>query len=269
MENTKSIVRKLNNVILAVLSVLLLLLTTILQASDIAKEKRWAEQVEDSLLDGEVVYLKAGDSKEDNTFFTLYTKADDEKGKHSNTAILLMHGSGVHPDWPQIINPLRSQLPELGWSVLSIQLPIVANDAKPKAYEPLVGEAVPRIKASIDYLLKQGFKKIVIIAHSYGTEMASHYLANSVAHSVDSVAGYIGIGMPASNIPFLSKITIPVLDLHGSDDLPGILKSAEKRALASSENKKYQQKKVKDADHFFEDKDDELVKIVQEWLTDN
>ncbi len=236
----------------------MLVFTTSSQASDLDKEKRWEDQVKESLMDGDLVHLQYGKNKK-NTFFSLYTKAD----KPNKTAILLLHGSGVHPDWPQIISPLRTQLPESGWTVLSLQLPVLANDSK-ESYQPLIKEASPRINAGIQYLHNQGFSNVVIIAHSMGTEMASYHLANSK----DKVSGYIGIGMPASNTQYLDRIHIPLLDLYGSDDLPAVLNSAEKRAKANAANKDYQQKKVKEADHFFEGQEDVLLEVVLSWLKD-
>ncbi len=241
---------------------ILLFFSAALPASDLDKEKRWAEQVEDSLLDGEVVYLKdlkdTSDEKVEKEFFSLYTKAEKPK----KLAVLLMHGIGAHPDWPQLINPLRTLLPESGWSVLSIQLPILANDAKPEDYEPLVSEASTRIHVSIEYLHSQGFKEVVIVAHSMGTVMASHYLAESG----ERIAGYVAIGMPENNTQHLAKIDLPLLDLYGSEDLPTVLGSSKARATASAANKLFQQKSVKDADHFFEGMDDALFKIVSSWL---
>ncbi|MEE9303020.1 MAG: alpha/beta fold hydrolase [Thiotrichaceae bacterium] len=232
-------------------------LQTPLQASDLEKEKRWEDQVKESLMDGEIVYLEDGK----NNFFALYTKAD----KPEKTAVLLLHGSGVHPDWPQVISPLRTQLPESGWTVLSLQLPVLANDSN-ESYDPLIKEASPRIDAGIQYLHHQGYKKIVIIAHSMGTVMASHYLAKSANNVSGYVSGYIGIGMPEANLQYLDNVQLSLLDLYGSDDLPSVINSAEKRAKTNAKNKGYQQNKVKDADHFFDGKEEKLIEIVLSWL---
>jgi len=243
-------------------TMMLLIHFTSLSASDLKKEKRWVEQIEESLMDGEVVYLKpSGKSHRDKAeFFTIYTKISDASST-STSAILLLHGSGVHPDWPQVIHPLRTRLPESGWTVLSIQLPILANDSH-DSYQPLIKEATPRIHAAIAYLKTEGFKKVVIVAHSMGTVMASHYLAENS----DNISGYIAIGMPESNVQYLAKIKLPLLDLYGSDDLPNVLSASQSRKKASATNTAYQQKKVKDADHFFEGQDDALIQTVLAWL---
>ncbi len=43
---------------------------------------------------------------------------------------LLAHGIGIHPNWEQVIQPLRVALSEQGWNTLSIQMPVLANEAK-------------------------------------------------------------------------------------------------------------------------------------------
>jgi len=129
-------------------------------ASDLPKEKRWAEQIEDALLDGEPVTLNDGI----NDFFAIDTTAENP----NSTAIILLHGIGVHPDWPQVINPLRVGLPEKGWRTLSLQLPVLPNDASAQDYQPLMKEVPGRIEAGIKYLQSNGSKKIIIVAHSMG-----------------------------------------------------------------------------------------------------
>ena len=73
-------------------------------ASDLEKERRWSEQIVDALLVGEAVQLDAGGT----AFLGIYTEASEGVG---DRAVILLHGIGAHPDWPEIINPLRSELP--------------------------------------------------------------------------------------------------------------------------------------------------------------
>ncbi|CAA6811094.1 MAG: Unknown protein [uncultured Thiotrichaceae bacterium] len=226
-------------------------------ASDMAKEKRWAEQIEDGLMDGESAELNAGDI----SFYTVYTEAGEAK----DTAILLLHGLGVHPDWQQVINPLRTALPEKGWSTLSIQLPILENGAPEKDYKPLLKEVPARLESSITFLREKGAKNVLIIAHSHGAQMATYALQDMQ----DQVTGFVGIGMGPDNADYLPKLTIPVYDLYGENDLEDVLKSVEKRAKASKDNKNYKQTKVKGASHFFDDMDEQLIDIVVAWLKDH
>ncbi len=246
----------------SLLAFLLIAATSSCFSSDREKEKRWAEQVTDSLLDGEAVYLS--DGKAD--FLAIDTRADNAK----DTGVIVIHGIGIHPDWETIVQPLRVQLAAEGWNTLSLQMPIMANEATAMDYKPLMKEVPARIDAGIRQLNKAGAKKVVIVAHSLGAEMANYYLAHKKiyqeAKTETPIVGYVGIGMNTGNTAYLKKIKIPVLDLFGENDLPGVLESAPLRANAAAHNKKYYQKKVAGAGHFFEDKDDELLKAVKEAL---
>ena len=86
-----------------ILVIALLTLTFTVNASDLAKEKRWADQVVDAIIDGDAVWINDG-SRE---FLGIYTEAETDK----NRAVIIMHGTGVHPDWQQVIQPLRVGLP--------------------------------------------------------------------------------------------------------------------------------------------------------------
>ena len=239
--------------LLIILGALLLAFTSV-QASDLAKEQRWREQVVGDLFDGEPLDLN--DGKTD--FLALLTEPGDSNGK----AVIVMHGIGVHPDWPQIINPLRVQLAEDGWTTLSIQLPVLVNDAEEGAYEPLVAEASPRIDAALAYFQEQGFSDIYLVAHSLGARMAAYYLANHPT----SVSGFVGVGMNVGTVEYMGQIKLPVLDLYGSEDLGGVLESAGDRAQQAANNPNYTQRVVDGADHFFDGMEGPLYAEVSGWL---
>lgn len=79
-------------------------------------------QIVDSILDGDAVWLAA----DDHQFLSIFTPADNDS---SEKALIVMHGTGVHPNWDQVIRPLRVELTTRGWNTLSIQMPVLANDA--------------------------------------------------------------------------------------------------------------------------------------------
>lgn len=237
-------------------------------SSDLDKEKRWSEQITDSLMVGESTELEAGGNK----FLGIYTEATAGRGAR---AIIIMHGMGVHPDWPDVINPLRSELPEHYWSTLSIQMPVLANDAPLKDYLPLFDEVGARIDAAIAYLKKQGHTKIALLGHSLGATMGASYLAASGA---GDIIGFVAIGLSVVDFDkkmdaalALEKITIPVLDLYGSRDLDGVLNTLQQRSRAARKagNKYYRQTAIEGADHFFSGSEDILVTTVYGWLKRN
>ncbi len=240
----------------------LLILSFNTNASDLAKEKRWAEQVVETILDGEAVWLNDGVSD----FLGIYTEAEENKGR----AVIVMHGTGIHPDWQQVIQPLRVGLTEHNWNTLSIQMPILANDAEYLEYAPLYDEVAPRIEAAIRYLKDSGSKDIVLIGHSQGSAMTAYYLSTSK----QDVKGFVAIGIAAfaedarmNCIKSLEKIHVPVLDLYGNEDLDNIMASVKSRAGAAKKagNKNYTQIEIT-GNHFSDDNEDVLVETVAEWL---
>lgn len=245
------------------LLVTLLALSFNLQASDLAKEKRWADQVVDAIIDGEAIWLNDGTSD----FLGIYTEAEEDKGR----AVIVMHGSGIHPDWQQVIQPLRVGLTEHNWNTLSIQMPILPNEAEYTEYAPLYDEVAPRIDAAIEYLKKNGSKEIVLIGHSQGASMTAYYLSKSK----QDINGFVAIGMATfaddprmDTIRSLQSINVPVLDIYADDDLDDVLKSIKARAEAAKKagNKNYTQLEVAGSNHFFDGKEDELVEAVAAWL---
>ena len=99
--------------------------------------------------------------------------------------------------------------------------------------------------------------------------MSAYYLARN---SRQVIKGFVAIGMNAtaafSELVRLESVKVPVLDLFGSDDLPIVLKNRLKKAMAaqSGGNLKFQQQEIEGANHFFDDKNDELVDAVDDWL---
>lgn len=256
--------QKLFKLRLALTFILLLFAAPDLPASDFAKEKRWADQIVDMLIDGEAVWLESGGHR----FLAIYTEANTPRPKRG---VILMHGIGVHPNWNQVIYPLRTGLAERGMSTLSLQMPILRNEAEAIEYAPLMAEAGPRVEAGIRFLKVKGVTEIVIAGHSLGATMGAHYLAGGAA----DVRAFVAVGMAARpNEPrmdttyFLRRIQVPVLDLYGSDDLPQVLRGVEPRAAAAraAGNTAYRQMRVEGANHFFEGKNDVLLKTVSDWL---
>jgi pimeloyl-ACP methyl ester carboxylesterase len=238
-------------------------------ASDTAKEKRWADEVVESIMVGDAAWLKVGKSK----ILSIYTENTTEKAMGG---VIVLHGSGVHPNWDQVVRPLRSQLPDHGWSTLSLQLPVLPNSAEYKDYIPLFKEVAPRIKAAVAFLKSKGILNIVIVAHSLGSSMAAYYLANKPDAAIRAfvAVGASGNMYKKDKVGFLTSlktIKVPILDIFGSNDLSSVLESKISKAQVARKagNKKYTQVKIIGANHFFDNKDDVLIKRVRGWLAKN
>jgi len=244
------------------LAAALLFMSPWAHASDLAKEKRWASQVVDAIMDGDAEWLNDGS----NDFLGIYTEASEDRQR----AVIVMHGTGIHPDWQQVVQPLRVGLTEHDWNTLSIQMPVLANDAEYAAYAPLYPEVAPRIDAAIAFLKEQGNKTIVLLGHSQGAVMGAYYLRENRP----DVNGFVAVGMgnlsthdSMNSMLSLQKIKLPVFDLYGTEDLEEVLSFSEERAAAAKKagNDAYAQKQIT-GNHFFDGQEGSLVEAVAEWL---
>lgn len=225
-------------------------------------EKRWAEQLRDNIVIGDPVDLP---------FFALYTAHTTAQQKG---AVILMHGTGAHPDWGDIIHPLRIELPDKGWATLSIQLPLLLPDKKDaESKVQVIESSAARIDTAIKFLNSKGYKKIVLIAHSFGSLMALNYLQTDKDPFKITAAVIIGTPSSAKSAPLnspamIEKVKRPLLDLYGSEDLTSVMQSAKTRKAAASKaaNKNYRQVETIGANHFYNGLDEELVIYISGWL---
>ena len=235
--------------------------------SDRAKEKRWEQQIVPDLIVGDAIKLKAGGVK----FLGLYTPPANGESKG---AVIILHGIGVHPAWPEVIEPLRTELPEHGWHTLSLQMPILPNGAVDKDYVPLFPEVPARIQAGVDFLKKKGIKHIVLTGHSLGTTMATYYLAETRDPVVDTlvlVSGGPGVitDKRMNEVANLGRVHgVSVLDIYGTEDFPYIVDSVIKRQTLDlkKNGSRYEKVAIKGADHFYRDVDSKLVQKFVTWI---
>ena len=234
-------------------------------ASDLEREKRLADEIVDMIVDGEPVWLTA----EKHSFLAIYTPTTQ---RHAHGTVIILHGRGMHPDWADVVSPLRTGLPASGWHTLSLQMPVLGKEAKYNDYVPIFPESIPRIQAAIQYLHDTGVKHIVLVAHSCGAHMAMHWIAKN---GDKDISAYVGIGMGATDYkqPMqesfpLARMHVPVLDVYGSAEFPQVLNMAPERAAAirKAGNTQSQQIVIPGADHYFHEHNKELVEVVGEWL---
>jgi pimeloyl-ACP methyl ester carboxylesterase len=215
-----------------------------LQAQDYAREARWKSEVTGNLVVGDAVDLRLPSGR---TFLGLYTE-----GKAGQPAVVIVHGSGVHPDHA-VIGSLRVALSDMGFTTLSIQMPVLAADAPAADYYPkLFPEAGQRIAAAADWLKGKGVRKTVLVSHSLGAWMSQEYLKDA---QTPPFAAYVSLGRSGP----LPKLSIPVLDVYGEKDLPAVLQSAKTRNAT-------RQVMIAGTDHFYNGKEAELARLVREFI---
>jgi hypothetical protein len=221
-------------------------------AADYAREQRWAEEVEPTIVVGEPIYLEAQKHK----FLSIYTEAAKAKA-----AVIVIHGFSVHPDWG-FIGRLRSALPEHGYTTLSIQMPVLAAGVKEQDYPSTFPEAAARIDASLQYLTGKGYKRIAVVCHSGGCQMPEYFLAHG---GKGRFAAWVAIGMNA-DFSAPASLDMPILDLMGSEDFPKVKATAALRWPTIKKLAKSRQQTVQGADHFHTDKEAELGDTVAGFL---
>lgn len=224
-----------------------------LAQADYAREKRWADEITPGILVGNPVYLEL---KSGHKFIAIHTP-----NAQARAGVIVVHGLGLNPDWG-LINPLRSRLAEQGYATLSVQMPVLAADARGEQYSPLFPEATERLQIAVKFLKDKGLKKIAIVSHSLGARMTNVFLNKVTEPKIDA---WVAIGIPGL-FTAPGSLKAPVLDLFGERDLPAVLENADKRAEAISRVRGSAQIQVGGADHFFNGQEAELVRHIRQFL---
>lgn len=233
-------------------------------ASDKAREMEIAEDILESLVVGETIWLEAGRQK----FLGILTAALRKKPQG---AVLLLHDVGLNPNSTQVIQPLRIGLAKLGWTTLSIQMPIPENEDDYDSYDDVIPEAVERINFALEVLTEKDYENIALIGHSFGALVAVNYLAGPGAEKF-SASVAIGLSLPTEKkrntqtLENFSKIKIPMLDIFGRQDFASMRGSAKRRKLAATNSPAYRQIEIDGADRRFFQVENVLAKRIYGWL---
>lgn len=223
-------------------------------SQDYEKERRWADDILPTLMVGDAVWLQ---QKDGHQFLTLFIdKKADAKG-----AVIIAHGRGWSPDF-ELYGTLRTRLAEEGYTTLSIQLPVLPSTAILGLYVPLYPDARERFQLAVDFLKAKGYRNIAIVSHSLGATMANQYLIRT---EDTSVRAWVFIGI-LQGLEEMYRIKIPTLDVYGSDDWTVTMWGAPEREKQLREHPGSGQVMVPGAKHFFEGKEDELIRIVTAFL---
>lgn len=240
-------------VLLTVFAMLLLTPALVFAQADYAREKRWADEITPAIVVGDPLYLGL---KSGHKFLAIYTPAAPARA-----GVIVVHGLGVHPDWG-LINALRSQLADSGYATLSVQMPVLAADARGDQYPPLFAEAAERLRAAAAFLRSKDHAKIALVSHSMGSHMTNFFLNNPADVLIDA---WVAVGTPGV-FNLTPEFKVPVLDLFGEKDLPAVLNNAEKRAQTLRTVRGSGQISVAGADHFFTGQETQLVAQVRQFL---
>lgn len=219
-------------------------------AQDYEREARWRAEVVPNLVVGDAVDLQGVDGR---VFLGLYIEPTGAK-----TALVIVHGIGVHPDHG-VVGALRMALADKGFSTLSIQMPVLAADARAHSYEATFPRAAERIASAANWLNARGYRDLVLVSHSLGSRMANAYFD---VVPVALFRGWVTLGLSGEfSRRFAEGRPVPVLDVLGDADLPAVLKHATARKQVA-ESTSGKQLTIAGADHFYTGRHPELVAAI-------
>ncbi len=269
------------------------LISTVSDASDWLKEQHWNQAIQAQAKPEEITWLTTNKQKVLALYIEKTTQAYAQ-------GIILLHDIDNHPDWPQVLHPLRIQLPQYGWSTLSVQMPVIANQNQPN-FDRLLLQAEPRITAAINFLKNKQIEQVILLGHGVGATLAAAYTEKYIAQSPEIIA-LIGIGFYTNSqtsrwlniTKTLPNIPISILDIFGQNDRPWVLNSANERlqsarqsgklgssvlsdrtikvqqlSLNKTGNRRFRQIKILGADHDFLNQTTILIKHIRGWLKKN
>lgn len=254
----------MNNYMLRTLTCLLLFLPCLSHAVAMDQEGLYAEELKQRVKTGKLEQLDAGGKK----FVAIF---QEQTVKKTNGAVIILHDRMQHPDWREVINPVRSYLPLYGWSTLSIQAPLLELDKPIREYEKILDPASTRIISAIQYLKSRGVKRIILLGYGMGAIMAMDYLARASQNDISSVVTISMTSKPKiprmDTTAVLQKLKLPVLDIVATLDRKDVIKAAELRYRIRDRFQNFRQIRIDAADHDYAEQGDILGKRILSWLS--
>jgi hypothetical protein len=222
---------------------------------DYYRENNINEQITSFVFDSDIIELT---SQLENQF-NLVSHVNS-----SDISILLLHGRGLHPTEPDVINPLRIDLLEKDYNVYSLQLPVLAKGKTYNDYFEIFRYSDARIQSSIDYMQS---KKIFIIAHSCGSHMLLSFIKNNSSENIHGIV-FLGAGAVDKNQFMLDDISFSnyeglLLNIYGEDDHASVKSFADR---LESIYPTVESLEIKGADHNYINESDILIESVNQWL---
>jgi alpha/beta superfamily hydrolase len=221
--------------------------------ADAARERRLAEQIVPQLMVGDAVWLA---TPRHAKVLALYT----EPSKPTANAVVVVHGLGVSPDW-NLIGVLRTELADLGFATLSLQMPVLGGEAPREDYDALFPDARERLDAAVAWLRAKRYTAIGVVSHSLGAAMVDDWLAKSGAMQVRA---WVPVGML---VDFAAPPKLPVLDVVAEHDMAPALASSKTRAGALPRDACSRTLVVAGTDHYFEGSAKRLAQSIAPFLT--
>jgi hypothetical protein len=226
--------------------------------------------------------------------FALYRQATPSKHKGN---IILFHDFGLHADWPRPIRELRKELPNAGWSTLSVQVPHTELNWRDIPFDDFIEEMRLRLQAAKNHFGADQGGPIVVLGQGYTATVLLNILTGNTA---DDFNAFIALSLPQINPPvawgdsvkLLQQVRIPTLDIFAEADTFEVLSSVTDRynsakiaakliernpklrysakvqelTAKKKENVWYRQVKIANTDHLYNHKHAATTKAIWGWL---
>ena len=224
---------------------------------DYARETSLNYQSESTSFDSEFTTLLSNKGEK----FNLLYHEDESKDQ----AILLLHGRGLYPNEPLVMNPLIEILNK-EYNVYSIQLPVLKKNATYSEYVKLFSYSDSRIKKTLNYI-ETTSSKVIVLAHSCGAHMLSSFLKkyqNKIHKVILISAG--AVDKDQTPLPYYdySLFDGQILNILGDKDHNSVKHFAE--YILSLNIKNFQNIIISDAGHYYKGKISSLATQVNKWL---
>lgn len=211
-------------------------------------------------------------------------------------AIVLLHDEGGQIDSSGLVTTLRHDLPDYGWSTLTLSLnypfepkillssslegvkgeksedlskqqtedkTVDSEQAEPKLLPPISNQQ--RIEAALAFLQAKDIKQIIFLGHGIGGVVAVEVMSSISI----PIFGLIMVGTPAlpANDQFIN-MGQPILDIYGNRDLAHVFRAVKDRKIKMRReaNTNYSERKIDGADHDFNGLELVLTSTIRGWL---
>jgi len=225
------------------------------------REENINNQIIEYIFEADVIKIS---SRIENNFNLI-----SNQNSESKYSILLLHGRGLYPTEPNVIDPLRISFVEEGIDTYSLQLPVLDKGESYNEYKQIFKYSDARITSAINFIEP---KKLIIIAHSCGAHMLISWAKQN---NIKNLAGFILIGAGAvdKNQKMVdgldySIINIPILNIYGEYDHGSVKTHATifNDAVRDKNDSVSKNIEIKGSDHNHLNESNLLVDIVNSWL---
>lgn len=232
-------------------------------APDAAREKAIADRLASLVAPEEILWLDVDGAK----VLALYAEQTTAQPKG---AAVILHGMDGTPDRGALIHLLRTELPDSGWSTLAVQLPVLPPGSPRAAYAGTLEAAGKRIAAAVAYLKSRQLRNIVVVGHELGAAAAVRFASGGGVQALAalSLSAVEDILAPAELADAIGKLTMPVLDLDGTDLAAAREQLANRRLSAARKagNSRYAQAVLAGTDEAFSGVAEAVLARLRGWL---